>query len=788
MLAATFLAPDGWLLAIATVALVAVVVIGLAYRKGPVERRTLLACAVLKTLGFAALLLCLLNPLRTAERAKPGANFIAILADNSQGLQIKDNGKPRSEVIQSALTHETKWLDGLGEHFQLRRYAFDSTIRSVDAFADLKFDGRATRLRSALQTLRERYTGQPLAGVVLFSDGNATDGAGTQFDLTGLPPIYCVAIGGDDLIKDIAIKNVSVQQSAFEDTPVTIQAEISASDYRGFSIVAQLYETTASGGTTGSKLVSEENHNIMKVDETVSFRFQPKPEGGGLRFYELKVAPRAARLADPPPPDETTVANNSRVVVVDRGQGPYRILYVGGRPNWEYKFLRRSIESDPQLDLVAIIRVAKREPKFDFRGRAGESSNPLFRGFEKQSADEVERYDQPVLVRLNTKDESELRAGFPKLAEDLFSFHAVILDDLEAAFFTTDQMALLQKFVSERGGGLLMLGGAESFFHGKYHRTPIGDVLPVYLDQAPEPRPPGQWKLALTREGWLEPWARLRSTEKEETTRMAAMPPFQVLNRVRGIKPGAVTVAAVADSKGQSYPALVTQRFGHGRVGAWTVGDIWRWGLQNEASRADMEKSWRQLLRWLVVDVPAFVELRTEASAETTEEAVHLKILARDKTFQALDNATVNLSVRQIASTNSGDIRMTAEADANQAGAYNSTFLSRDNGGYLAEATVVDPNGASIGRARAGWTANPAAEEFKSLKPNRALLEMIASKTGGAVLKLSDLDGLARSFPNRAVPVMEVYTYPWWHNSPMILFALACFIGEWALRRWRGLA
>ena len=113
-----------------------------------------------------------------------------------------------------------------------------------------------------------------------------------------------------------------------------------------------------------------------------------------------------------------------------------------------------------------------------------ETSNPLFRGFGNQSAEEIERYDQPVLVRLNTRDKDELKTGFPKTPEDLFPYHAIIIDDLEAEFFTPEQMSLLQKYVSERGGSVLMLGGAESFSQGKYQRTPIGDMLPVYLDHA----------------------------------------------------------------------------------------------------------------------------------------------------------------------------------------------------------------------------------------------------------------------------------------------------------------
>src|SRR5207253_5456477 len=198
-----------------------------------------------------------------------------------------------------------------------------------------------------------------------------------------------------------------------------------------------------------------------------------------------------------------------------------------------------------------------------------------------QSPEEVERYDQPVLVRLNARDEFELRAGFPRTPEDLYVYHAVILDDLEAEFFTPDQAALLQKFVSERGGGFLMLGGMECFQQGKYQRTPIGDMLPVYLDRAEERKNPGPVRLNLTREGWLQPWARLRDNEAAEKTRLQGMAPFQVLNPLKEVKPGASVIATVSSEGGKVFPALVVQRFGRGRTGALTVGDFWRWGLHD---------------------------------------------------------------------------------------------------------------------------------------------------------------------------------------------------------------
>src|SRR5437762_10283402 len=148
-----------------------------------------------------------------------------------------------------------------------------------------------------------------------------------------------------------------------------------------------------------------------------------------------------------------------------------------------------------EINLVALVRIAKREPRFTFLGRSGERTNPLFRGFGNQSDERGEQYDEPVLVRLGTEDKDELRGGFPKDADDLFRYHAVILDDIEAEFFKQDQLSLLQQFVSRRGGGLLMLGGKESFGEGGYSRTPVGDMLPVYLDRNLSGAPGDQYRV-----------------------------------------------------------------------------------------------------------------------------------------------------------------------------------------------------------------------------------------------------------------------------------------------------
>lgn len=787
--AGIFISAREWLWPSAGILAAAFILVGISYLRtgGPHSIRML--CAMLKLLGVALLIACLLEPMWSEQRAKPGANLFAVVADNSRSMEICDKGATgtRGALLAKAINGaENSWRLKLSEHFDVRNYVADARLQPTRDFGELTFAGDATAIANSLKSLLERHRGQPLAGVLLMTDGVIPD-LDAPGATEGLPPVYPVIFADDGPERDIAIVTTSVTQTSFEDSPVTIEAAVTAAGFAGEEITAELFQlkTPAAPGPAEdggeAKPVIVERLKAHKNSERVTFRMKLHPAQTGVLFYRLVV--HAARKGT----GEATLANNETVLVVDRGNKRQRVLYVSGRPNWEFKFLNRALLADEQTQLVGLIRIAKREPKFEFRGRAGESSNPLFRGFGSQSKEEVERYDQPVLVRIGTEDQAELAGGFPKRAEDLYRYRAVIIDDLEAEFFTADQMSLLQEFVSERGGGMLMLGGAESFREGKYARNAIGDMLPVYLDARAGGAPPRATdapplKLALTREGWLQPWARLRPTEGEERARLDAMPPSDVLNVTADAKPAATVVANVSDGT-REYPAIVTQRFGRGRTAAVLIGDLFQAGLGDDARQADLGRGWRQLVRWLIADVPDAIEVRAEPSTD----GVKIQVRARDAKFQPLENAAVTLA---ISSANPGAkaVRIPAEASAGDAGLYEATYFPRGSGGYRVEATIQNESGVVAGTAQAGWTTDLARAEFRDLRPNRAALAELARKTGGRVVTPGDLARFANDLPREKAPVHETFTQPLWHTPWVLLAALACFVFEWGIRRRSGLA
>jgi uncharacterized membrane protein len=776
-----------WLgVAIALVAVAAAVVLW-SYLRARSAGWVRLTATALKIAGIAALAICLVEPLFTGKRPRPGDNLFLVLADNSRSLQLHDQGQrqSRGEAMLGRLADKATWQARLSQDFDVRRYAFDTTLRPVKSFSELALNGQGSTMSGSLASLGERFRGKPVAGVLLLTDGNATDLEDATLDWSRLPPVYPVVLGESGGLVDVAVSRVSVSQTNFEAAPVTLAAEIETREISGQRLMVRVLDEAG-------KEHERRTFDQVESGQPLLARFQLRPERPGVSFFTVHAFLDGEEKLGPAPDQrpgrsaEATLANNRRLVTVDRGGGPYRVLYVAGHPNWEYKFLRRALEEDDEVDLVGLVRIAKQEPKFTFRGRPGQRSNSIFRGFGVEDEESVEQYDEPVLLRQGTQDADELRGGFPKGAEELFRYQAVILDDIEAEFFTQDQHSLLQKFVSQRGGGLLMLGGKGSFAEGNYQRTPVGEMLPVYLDRTGGGIPAEGYRLLLTREGWLQPWVRVRATEPEEEARLAQMPPLKTVNRATAIKPGASVLAQVITETGQAQPALVVQPFGRGRSAALLVGDLWRWNLKREDHReSDLEKSWRQTVRWLVADVPKRVEVETRRSRDAgAAGGIELLVRARDELFEPLDNATVAVRIQP---PDQRQLEISAEPSAAAPGQYAASFVPRDPGAYRATVVVTAPDGSEVGRRETGWTAEPESEEFRTLAANRDLLERIAQETGGEVLVLNDLETFVASLPNRKIPIVESWTYPLWHQWTLFLFAAACLIGEWGLRRWNGL-
>jgi uncharacterized membrane protein len=72
--------------------------------------------------------------------------------------------------------------------------------------------------------------------------------------------------------------------------------------------------------------------------------------------------------------------------------------------------------------------------------------------------------------------------GMPTTMAGLEPYDGLILSNVSALKLSKDQMSLIRDYVRDQGGGLIMIGGEESFGLGGYYRTPIEEALPVTME------------------------------------------------------------------------------------------------------------------------------------------------------------------------------------------------------------------------------------------------------------------------------------------------------------------
>src|SRR5262249_53156093 len=208
------------------------------------------------------------------------------------------------------------------------------------------------------------------------------------------------------------------------------------------------------------------------------------------------------------------------------------VLYVEGKFRaWEPKFIRYALSADPRIRLYEAVRNTD-EPTAD--------DADLFQ-FDKR------HYDVIILGDVSAK---RLSGGNPR------------------------QLARIKELV-EKGTGLMMIGGRETFADGDWRGTPIEDLLPVRLDDPGEIT--GPVRLVPTLQGLRHFIMRLADNDTANKDLWEKLPPLGDSSRVGTVKKGA-TVFATTNT---GAPLLVGQQIG-GRVLAFGGDTTWQWASTPE--------------------------------------------------------------------------------------------------------------------------------------------------------------------------------------------------------------
>ena len=711
------------------------------------RRRDLALLMGLRALALALLTLSLLEPTLRVLTVAPQQTFVGVLVDDSASLTIKDDrGRARADFVRDRLLDPAGDVRrALEQKFKVRFFRFSDAARRVQG-ESLAFAGTRTNLASALRTAREELADVPVSGLILVSDG-ADNVAGplseTLLDLrTRQLPVFAVGLGRERFDRDIEITRVEVPASVLQGSSVVATLAIKAAGADGKPLSLTVEDS--------SRVLSAQEVQVTAADSS-TVRVTIRADEPGPRLLRFKIAPL---------PGEQVAENNQFDVALDVLGRREKVLYFEGGARFEAKFLRRAVQEDRNLQVVTLERTA--ENKF---------------------------------LRLDVDDAEELTGGFPRTREELFGYRGLVIGGVEASFFSVDQIRMLSDFVSQRGGGLLMLGGEKTFAEGGYAGTAVAEALPVALDAADASPAAGaeaarfQWlKVAVTPLGAAQPVTQLAANETDNEARFKALPPLSSVNRVTRVKPGASTLLAgdSPDSPTEGRVVLAFQRYGRGRAFAFPVQDSWRWQMHADVPVDDTshETFWRQLLRQLVNGVSGPVSATLSSGLVSPGTPVTIRADVSDETFMRVNDA----SVAAIIQKPSGEVHETAlHWTVDKDGEYTGEFRAEERGVYEVRVAARRAD-KTLGEDVAHVRVDDLQVEFRGAEMRGDLMRRIATETGGRFYTPDTVSELAEDLTYSPKTASVVDEKELWDMPALFLGILLSLSAEWLYRKYRGLA
>lgn len=756
---------------------------------------------ILRGLILLVLVAMLANPVRVdRSTGMPRRCDVSYLLDTSASMALGESTSRFDQVLQ--MIRDVDSLVPPEKRPNVSTYRFGQHLAAVESLTG--DDGNSiaptdhdTQLLSALRQLLGRFVGGQRHTVVLFSDGRAREPVGVQEMARRYAkqrvPIYVVPVGESDRGGDVAMVNMVVPSRVRKHSQVGATVWVRSYGYDGTRAELRL-DAIDQPGLPGRPLAH------LPITLT-----------NGIQSFQLSFQsdPQMTQVRASVPIQTNEVSSNNNAVTADIAvdRAKIRVLYLEGAGQrisqrimpggtvaiqGPHSALSEALSEDPDIECVSLLASPNRR---NFQGTVAGSR------------------------------------GFPETRSQLYAYDMIVLSDVGRQQFTDEQLALIENWISDRGGGLCMTGGARSFADGGWSGSVIADMLPVDFVSAERSWTP-EIRLAVRPDpGAVQhPLWNLVSDARQNEKVVASLPSFTAIHR--GLTPKQAAQVLATGSlenvmESTSFPVLAVGSYGKGRTMAamislhpqWSPEFTSRWGQGDNRYYA---KFWRNAVYWLTEnsylgrrrlvvtsDKMSYqpgdtIELTARAFDEGPRPTTNSRVtvMIEPKSLDAdleSDYAPVrwpNGLVRPSSDT-SPYVMWGEELDmlprtAQQSYVLELPLSDRLSGGSGAEAMCMElsayEGNTLIDSTSIGVQVLDDPFELRNPLPDLALLDRIAELSGGQVCRdAASLAAMLRDLPVE-IGLEEIRKTPLWSRWWLLGLFLALLTTEWSWRRNLGLA
>lgn len=645
---------------------------------------------------------------------------VAVVTDFSASMEENPIAAEKTRAERAREFMKSRELNWLKDHSRLQFFGIGDEIR--DNAMEGEFNAPSSMISQQLARIISRFRGDNLAAIVLLSDG--LDQSPEAIDPETIKvPVYIPELEeiGEPVLNsemDFAVGELAYPKRVTVNWKTGIGVAITRLSGSGnASFPVKLMRDGAS--------VQEEKVDFTEKETTRRVNFQVEPSEIGSCVYQIKIEPQV----------DSDSGNNQKDILIEVTDNKHRVLYLEGTPRWEFKFLKRSLLAENNLQLNAFVKF-------------GDGS---FISFDETNSGE------PMP---------------PITAEGLRQYRTIIIGDLTNSAFSEEEATEIKSFV-EKGGALLVIGGVNAYKEdGAPFMNGLADVMPASYKSGSSMRE-GRFVVDFTPEG--------RSVQAfSGLAEDGRFPPLLTL--FSPVKPGSFTSTYLAAADGT--PLLLARQAGQGRTAMLLSDSLWRWQMGGSADGTGGKGLYgrfiTQLLYWLSPEQGDDTDALLQIVLADHEVNQHQRVFIGAIGTAGSVNCTVKTPSGKSLTMPMLQAKLASEFGLSQAqNGYKCEFTPDELGTYSLE--VVSGDGSK--RATTMLLSKYPETERTGAVINREFLHNLAEKSGGNWIPWGSsrklLEGL--ELDERTIEITD--EYPIWNNWIGLAVLMALFCLEWWLRR-----
>jgi hypothetical protein len=749
------------------------------------SRRTRAIMVGIRAITLTALAAMLLEPVLISTVRETIQSHLPLIVDDSDSMKFSDPYTDEARAVDLARALKINATDGHTPAQALRETPRLTLVKSVlepqleslargrtltihdlasaaqptaaanaksRTLGDIKPNRGVSPLGDAIHGVLAANRGQPVAGIILATDGRSNTGedpiraaeAAIRLNI----PIYAIAAGADEGPRNVRVAEVEASPMVFVRDPMMIAAVVEARGLKDAEATLTLEQRINEGEwepISSQKIVLGEDGILKRTP----FRIIPKVIGQ----YEFR-----AKVDDAGP--ELTLEDNSATAPVKVVRQQIRVLLIAGGATPEVQFLRNALMRDQRIEFAAWIQHA--DPGFRQPG------------------------DRPIQRLPN--DDAELR-----------QYDALLLVDPDLRVLPAQWPDMLSNFVGQGGGGLIYIAG-ELFSQQLFESAETASAGTHWTRILPIVRDPGLFRteaevrlstqntytLDLTPEGRGDPIFEFNPDPIRNRAILTSLPGMYWSFPVTRARPGATVLARHGDPRMQNQHGrqvlLASQLYGPGRTVFIGFDSTYRWRYLAEDY---FDGFWARLVdrvgRNKALGGRFPFQVNMGKSIYRVGDTVSIGVRYTDAA--AVAEAAELVAEVEMAGQPAEPLRFDRVPD--DPGLLTASFPATNAGAYTLR--IVSATSAAAGANTRPSTTNfriePPRREVDEPSLNHTLLTDLTRLTGGRMFELKDVDQLDNTILMREVNrTIETRDELW--DSPLLFSTIVLGLtAEWILRK-----